>query len=148
MIVGAALKLRQQNFVINGEAVVLSPNGVSDFAALHSGRHNEQAQLYALDMLASGGDDYRRLQLSQHKNLAGCSMVASTPFSSPSMRKARLAAIYFASRATWTRGHCLNRLDRAFGAGKCHHWIKVKNSAHPAHSRVRDAPTRARQVHS
>jgi bifunctional non-homologous end joining protein LigD len=41
MIVGVALKLRQQNFVIDGEVVLLGPNGVSDFAALHSGRHNE-----------------------------------------------------------------------------------------------------------
>jgi bifunctional non-homologous end joining protein LigD len=30
------------------------------------------------------------------------------------------------------------RLDRAYGAGKCSHWIKIKNPAHPAYSRVRD----------
>jgi hypothetical protein len=37
------------------------------------------------------------------------------------------------------------RLDRAYGAGKCKHWVKVKNPAHPAYSRVRDALIRARQ---
>jgi bifunctional non-homologous end joining protein LigD len=30
------------------------------------------------------------------------------------------------------------RLDRAYGAGQCRHWVKVKNPAHPAYSRVRD----------
>jgi hypothetical protein len=30
------------------------------------------------------------------------------------------------------------RLDRAYGAGRCGHWIKVKNPAHPAYSRVRE----------
>jgi bifunctional non-homologous end joining protein LigD len=30
------------------------------------------------------------------------------------------------------------RLDRAYSVGKCTHWIKVKNPAHPAYSRVRD----------
>jgi bifunctional non-homologous end joining protein LigD len=30
------------------------------------------------------------------------------------------------------------RLDRAYGAGRCRHWIKNKNPAHPAYSRVRD----------
>jgi bifunctional non-homologous end joining protein LigD len=45
------LKLRQPHLVIDGETVVLGPDGVSDFAALHSGKHNEQARLYAFDML-------------------------------------------------------------------------------------------------
>jgi ATP-dependent DNA ligase len=37
------------------------------------------------------------------------------------------------------------RLDRAYGAGRCKHWVKVKNSAHPAYSRVRDAIIASRQ---
>jgi bifunctional non-homologous end joining protein LigD len=36
---------------------------VSDFAALPSGKHNEEIQLYAFDMLASDGDDMRQLPL-------------------------------------------------------------------------------------
>jgi ATP-dependent DNA ligase len=48
-----------------------APTGVSDFAALHSGRHNERAQLYAFDMLAGDGEDHRQLPLSLRKtNLA------------------------------------------------------------------------------
>src|SRR5215467_6718921 len=42
LIVTAALKLRQEHFVLDGETVVLGPDGVSDFGALHSGRHNER----------------------------------------------------------------------------------------------------------
>jgi hypothetical protein len=64
LIVTAALKLRQEHFVLDGETVVLGPHGVSDFAALHSGRHNERAQLYAFDMLAGDGEDQRQLPLS------------------------------------------------------------------------------------
>jgi bifunctional non-homologous end joining protein LigD len=29
------------------------------------------------------------------------------------------------------------RLDRAYGAGRCKHWLKTKNPAHPAYSRMR-----------
>src|SRR6201993_2765169 len=58
-IVEAALKNRQQRFVIDGEAVVLGVDGISDFDALHSGRHNEQVQLCAFDVLAMDGDDLR-----------------------------------------------------------------------------------------
>ena len=63
LIVTAALKLRQEHFVIDGETVVLGPDGVPDFAALHSGRHNERAQLYAFDMLAGDGEDHRHVPL-------------------------------------------------------------------------------------
>jgi bifunctional non-homologous end joining protein LigD len=71
LIVTAALKLRQEHFVVDGETVVLGPDGVSDFAELHSGRHNERAQLYAFDMLAGDGEDQRQLPLSSRKtNLA------------------------------------------------------------------------------
>jgi hypothetical protein len=30
------------------------------------------------------------------------------------------------------------RFNRAYGSGRCKHWIKIENPAHPAYSRVRD----------
>ena len=62
-IVESALKNRTGHFVIDGEAVILGVDGRSDFDALHSGRHNEEVQLYAFDMLAGDGDDIRQLPL-------------------------------------------------------------------------------------
>jgi bifunctional non-homologous end joining protein LigD len=56
LIVAAALKLRQEHFVIDGEAVVLPPDGISDFDALASRRHEKRAQFYAFDMLAGNGE--------------------------------------------------------------------------------------------
>ena len=63
----AALKNRVRQFVIDGEAVILGVDGISDFNALHSGRHNEDVQLCAFDVLAMDGDDLRRLPLSMRK---------------------------------------------------------------------------------
>jgi bifunctional non-homologous end joining protein LigD len=63
-IVEAALKNRQKRFVIDGEAVVLGIDGISDFNALHSGKHNGEVQLCAFDVLAIGGEDLRALPLS------------------------------------------------------------------------------------
>ena len=51
-IVESARQIRQKRFVIDGEAVVLGVDGVSSFDELHSGKCNEQVQLYAFDMLA------------------------------------------------------------------------------------------------
>jgi ATP-dependent DNA ligase len=33
-------------------------------------------------------------------------------------------------------GMVSKRLDRAYGAGRCTHWIKVKNRKHPAYSHL------------
>jgi bifunctional non-homologous end joining protein LigD len=43
--------------VLDGEAVLLGVDGVSDFAGLHSRKHDQEVQFYAFDMLAGGGDD-------------------------------------------------------------------------------------------
>jgi hypothetical protein len=62
-IAESALKNRIKQFVIDGEAVVLGVDGISDFNALHSGKHNEEVQLCAFDVLAMDGDDLRRLAI-------------------------------------------------------------------------------------
>lgn len=42
-------------------------DGVSDFNALHSRKHDHEAQLCAFDILAMGGDDVRALPLHLRK---------------------------------------------------------------------------------
>ena len=69
-IVEAALKNRHRQFVIDGEAVVLGVDGVSDFDALHSGKQNDEVQLYAFDILALDGDDLRGLADAQDQSRA------------------------------------------------------------------------------
>jgi bifunctional non-homologous end joining protein LigD len=48
--------------VIDGEAVVLGIDGISDFNALHSRKHDDEVQFCAFDILAEGGDDLRKLR--------------------------------------------------------------------------------------
>jgi hypothetical protein len=52
-IVEAALKNRQKQFVIDGEAVILGVDGVPDFNALHSRQHDNEVQLYAFDIMGA-----------------------------------------------------------------------------------------------
>src|SRR5215470_1333911 len=70
-IVETARKIRQARFILDGEAVVLGVDGISDFNALHSRKVDHEVQLYAFDILALGGNDLRRLPLFLRKqNLA------------------------------------------------------------------------------
>jgi hypothetical protein len=84
-IVQAALKNREQQFVIDGEAVVLGIDGVSDFNALHSRKHDAAVQLYAFDALALGGEDLRQLPLSMAQDQSGAAAAR------PSQRHVRRA---------------------------------------------------------
>src|SRR3954447_17617457 len=70
-IAEAALKNRQKHFVIDGEAVILGLDGISDFNALHSRKHDAEVQLYACDILALGGEDLRPLPLSMAEDQFG-----------------------------------------------------------------------------
>jgi ATP-dependent DNA ligase len=56
LIAAGALELRQKHFVLDGEVVVLDKDGVSDFNALASRKHDKRAQLYAFDMLIGDGE--------------------------------------------------------------------------------------------
>src|SRR5438067_13864160 len=53
LITEAALRLLKQWFAIVGEAVVLGPDGISDFDGLHRGRCNEDVRLYFFDLLSA-----------------------------------------------------------------------------------------------
>ena len=66
-IAETALKIKQDNFVIDGEAVILGVDGISDFNALHSRQEDHEVQLYAFDCLSFGGHDLRRLPLHLRK---------------------------------------------------------------------------------
>ena len=127
--------------MIDGEAVILGVDGVSDFDALHSGKHNEEVQLYAFDMLAGDGDDMRSLPLSMRKtNLAR--LLARRPdgiFAAPFEQGEIGPDLFRAACKFGLEGLVSKRRDRPYRAGRSPHWIKVKNPTSPAMDRAQDA---------
>jgi len=137
-IVEAARKNRHRQFVIDGEAVMLGVDGASDFNALHSGKQNEEVQLYAFDILALDGDDLRDLPLSMRKtNLAR--LLARRPdgiFVAPFEQGEIGPELFRAACDMGLEGLVSKRRDRPYQAGRSTHWVKVKNRMHPAMERV------------
>jgi bifunctional non-homologous end joining protein LigD len=114
-IVDSARWPRQKQFVIDGEAVVLGVDGISDFAALYSRRHDEEMQFYAFDMMAGAGRPIWR----------GCSPGRATAYSS--------------HNSNWARSGLILETPRpAVPGGRSRPWVKVKNPASPAMTRARD----------
>lgn len=140
-IAEAALKNRNEQFVIDGEAVILGVDGVSDFNALHSGKHNTEVQLCAFDVLAVGGDDLRALPLSMRKaNLER--LLRGRPdgiFINPFETGAIGPDLFRAACRMGLEGLVSKRSDRPYRGGRSKDWLKVKNRSHPSIARVRDA---------
>jgi ATP-dependent DNA ligase len=140
-IVESALKNRHKQFVIDGEAVVLGVDGIADFDALHSGRHNAEVQLYAFDCLALDGDDLRKLPLSMREtNLDR--LLARRPegiFVAPFEQGEIGPDLFRAACRMGLEGLVSKRRDQPYRAGRSKHWVKVKNRKHPAMSRVMEA---------
>ena len=99
-IVEAARNVRQKRFVIDGEAVVLGVDGVSDFDALHSRQHDEEVQLCAFDLLAEAMTTSGSCRsISARPALSVCSRAGPRASSSIRSSAARSGLISFAPRA-------------------------------------------------
>ena len=132
-----ARKVRQKRFVLDGEAVIFV-DGISDFDALHSGKHDEEVQLCAFDILVEGGDDLRKLPLSMRKaNLER--LLVRRPegiFINPFERGEIGPDLFAAACRMGLEGLVSKPRDRRYQAGRSRHWVKVKNRQHAAMSRV------------
>src|SRR6476646_4712839 len=139
LITEAALRNRNSSFVIDGEAVLLGVDGVSDFNGLHSRKHDAEVEFCAFDMLVSDGEDLRKLPLSMrktnlHRLLARrVDGIHLAPFEQGEIgpdlfRHACLMGL---------EGLVSKHRDSFYRAGRSRHW-KFKNRQHPAFARVQD----------
>jgi bifunctional non-homologous end joining protein LigD len=60
-------RLKVRSVIIDGEAVLCGDNGVSDFDKLHSQHYDDQAVLYAFDLIELDGEDWRSRPLEERK---------------------------------------------------------------------------------
>jgi bifunctional non-homologous end joining protein LigD len=140
-ITEAARKVPQKRFVLDGEAVILGVDGIWDFNALHSGKHDDEVQFCAFDILVEGEDDLRKLPLHLRKtNLER--VLARRPegiFVNPFERGEIGPDLFRAACEMGLEGLVSKHRDRPYQGGRSKYWVKVKNRKHPATDRVKDA---------
>jgi bifunctional non-homologous end joining protein LigD len=140
-IVESTRKVRQARFVLDGKAVVLDADGVSDFNALHPRKHDHEVQFCAFDIMTEGDDDLRRLPLEQRKVRLD-RLLARRPegiFVNSFERGEIGPDLFWATCRMGLEGLVSKHRDRPYQAGRSRYWIKVKNRTHPATDRVMDA---------
>src|SRR6201996_1057392 len=140
-VVEAALKNRVKQFVIDGEAVVLGVDGISDFNALHAGRNNVEVQLCAFDVLAMDGEDLRPLPLSMRKaNLERLLRGRPDGIFVNQFEVGAIGPDLFRKACEFgLEGLVSKRSDRPYRGGRSKDWIKVKNRSHHAFERVKES---------
>lgn len=138
-IVETALKMRQKQFIIDGEICVLDVQGISDFDALHSNRRNEEAQLYAFDVIALDGEDLREEPLHARKARLD-KLLKGRPqgiFVAPFEPGEIGPGLFEAACRMGLEGLVSKHRQRRYRPRTCD-WVKVKNRKHPAFARVMD----------
>jgi bifunctional non-homologous end joining protein LigD len=140
LITQAALRLRKRSIVIDGEAVVLGLDGVSDFDDLHSGRCNEDVRLYAFDLLMDDGVDMRDETLHVRKLWLGKLLKRSGDGIIYNDHEAGAIGPRLFEQACkmGLEGIVSKRWDRGYKARPSKDWIKVKNPSSAAMTRAKD----------
>jgi bifunctional non-homologous end joining protein LigD len=127
--------------VIDGEAVLLGVDGISDFDGLHSRSHDDEVMLYAFDVMMLDGDDLRKLPLSMRKtNLAR--LLARRPdgiFIAPFEQGEIGPDLFRAACGMGLEGLGVEASGAGLPRRASPDWIKVKNQKHPAMTRVMKA---------
>jgi bifunctional non-homologous end joining protein LigD len=139
-IVDAALRIKAQSFLIDGEAVIARDDGTPDFHALRSRRSSHEAVLYVFDLIEHDGDDLRDLPLIKRKRRLA-----------KLIGKAKRRAIRFTEHLTGDgptvfehvcrtglEGIASKRTDAPDRSGRSRTWLKTKNPASAAVRRERE----------
>jgi ATP-dependent DNA ligase len=140
-IVEAAQRLvRAQSFLIDGEAVIVGDDGMSDFRALRSKRRGHEAVLYAFDLIEHDGDDLRKLPLIERKwrlfKLIGKSQRRAIRFVEHLTGDG--PTIFHLVCRMGLEGIVSKRTDAPYRSGPSRTWLKSKNPASEAVRRERE----------
>jgi ATP-dependent DNA ligase len=141
LIVEAAHRIRAKHFVLDGEAVLLGVDGISDFDGLMSRQSDDEVQLYAFDILALDGDDLRKLPLHLRKtNLQRLLARRADGIHMAPFEQGEIGPDLFKAACNMMlEGLVSKRRDSRYRAGTSKDWIKSKNPKHPAMVRVMEA---------
>ena len=119
-----------RDVIVDGEAVITGPDGVTDFYALHtaiSGKSAPNAHLYAFDLLQLDSQDLRPRSLAERRAMLVEVLIGAGPgmFLSEHMTSDG-PAMHTAACRMGLEGIVAKRIDRPYRSGPCEDWIKVK----------------------
>ena len=129
----AALSLKAASCLIDGEAVACDGNGLPVFDRLRYRRDDRRVFLYAFDLIALDGDDLRREPI-EHRKVLLTRLLAKAPEGlqvNDHIVEPGDVVFRHACQLGF-EGIVSKRLGSPYRSGRSRHWVKSKNSQHPA----------------
>jgi bifunctional non-homologous end joining protein LigD len=137
-IAAAAELIKANSFTIDGEAVVLGPDGLSRFEELSRRAAARTAILYAFDLMEHDGEDLRNLPFLGRKAALARLLRNSNAGILFNEHIAEDGAVVFAHACQLgAEGIVSKKVDSTYRSGPCRVWIKVRNPASIAAQRER-----------
>jgi bifunctional non-homologous end joining protein LigD len=137
-IAAAAARIKAKSFTIDGEAVVLGPEGLSRFEELSRREAARTAILYAFDLIEHDGKDLRNLPFLDRK-AALAQLLRNTMAGillNEHIAEDGLTVFAYACQLG-AEGIVSKKVDGTYRSGPCRVWIKVRNPASIAVQRER-----------
>jgi bifunctional non-homologous end joining protein LigD len=137
-IAAAARRIKAKSFTIDGEAVVLGPDGLSLFDELRRRAAAQTAIIYAFDLIELDGDDLRNRPFLDRK-MALAQLLRTTKAGILfNEHIAEDGHIVFAHACLLgAEGIVSKKIDSTYRSRPCRMWIKVRNPASIAVQRER-----------
>jgi bifunctional non-homologous end joining protein LigD len=127
-IVEAASAIKTRSFLIDGEAVICRDDGLSNFNALRSRRHDHEVTLIAFDLIEWQGDDLRDQKLIDRKNrLAKIPARGGGAIQFNEHLAHDGPAVFEHACRLGLEGIVSKRLDSRYQSGPSKVWLKSKN---------------------
>jgi bifunctional non-homologous end joining protein LigD len=123
--------------IIDGEAVVIGPDGLSLFAKLRRSECARAAVLYAFDLIEKDGGDLRELPFLARKKALARLLRGATGGILLNEHSGRRRARFRARLQAGFEGIVSKRIDAPYRSGRHSAWIKVRNPASIAVQRDR-----------
>jgi hypothetical protein len=137
-IAAAAELIKAKSFTIDGEAVVLGPDGLSLFEELSRREAADTAILYAFDLIERDGEDMRNRPFLDRKNALARLLrntEASILFNEHIVEDGPV--VFAHACLLGAEGIVSKKVDGTYRSGPCRVWIKVRNPASIAVQRER-----------
>ena len=132
--IAAALEsLSVRSCALDGEAIVVNPDGLSVFDLIRYRQHDHGAVLCAFDLIELDGEDLRRQPVERRKAmLADLLRGTRDGIAFNQHYEGDGAAIFEHACALGCEGIVSKRLGSPYRAGRVDNWLKIKNPAAPA----------------
>jgi bifunctional non-homologous end joining protein LigD len=129
-IAAAAQRIKAKSFTIDGEAVVLGPDGLSRFDELRRREAAHNAILYAFDLIEQDGEDLRNRPFLDRKAALARLLCDTEPGILLDEHAAGDSPTVFAhARRLGAEGIVSKRGDGTYRSDPCPVWIKVRDPA-------------------